>query len=195
MWYNKSILGFDGYEFVLWFILYSILGWLVESIYMSICNKKLTNRGFVKGPFCPIYGFGALGVYYMLRPYSGNMVALFFLGTIVATSLEMITAVAMKKLFGEIWWDYHDKPFNFRGIICLESSIAWGFYTIFLFMFLQKFVMGLVNMIPVPLGRMAGNFALILYGIDFLYHIYRIKKTDPQEECFYVQTEEAYEQE
>ena len=138
MWWNRIIFGIDGYEVVMWFLTYSMMGWLVESIYMSFCNHKITNRGFAKGPFCPIYGFGALTVFFILRPYSDNSILLFFLGSFLATTLEFLTALVMKRIFGEIWWDYHEKPFNYRGIICLESSIAWGFYTLFLFMFLQK---------------------------------------------------------
>ena len=151
MWWNRIIFGIDGYEVVMWFLTYSMMGWLVESIYMSFCNHKITNRGFAKGPFCPIYGFGALTVFFVLRPYSDNSILLFFLGSFLATTLEFLTALVMKRIFGEIWWDYHEKPFNYRGIICLESSIAWGFYTLFLFMFLQNIVAAFVAMIPVPI--------------------------------------------
>ena len=152
MWWNRMILGFDSYHVILWFLLYSILGWIVESIYMSICNRKLTNRGFAKGPFCPIYGVGALTVYFVLRPYSSNGFLLFLLGSLLATALELLTGIIMKRIFGEIWWDYHEKPFNYKGILCLESSIAWGFYTLFLFLFLQRFVEGVVAP-PSPLHR------------------------------------------
>ena len=151
MWWNRIIFGIDGYEVVMWFLTYSMMGWLVESIYMSFCNHKITNRGFAKGPFCPIYGFGALTVFFILR------------------------------IFGEIWWDYHEKPFNYRGIICLESSIAWGFYTLFLFMFLQNIVAAFVAMIPVRAGRVIGNLILIGYIMDFSATIYRQKKENLQE--------------
>ena len=67
MWWNRIIFGIDGYEVVMWFLTYSMMGWLVESIYMSFCNHKITNRGFAKGPFCPIYGFGALTVFFVLH--------------------------------------------------------------------------------------------------------------------------------
>ena len=167
MWWNRIIFGIDGYEVVMWFLTYSMMGWLVESIYMSFCNHKITNRGFAKGPFCPIYGFGALTVFFILRPYSDNSILLFFLGSFLATTLEFLTALVMKRIFGEIWWDYHEKPFNYRGIICLESSIAWGFYTLFLFMFLQNIVAAFVAMIPVRAGRAIGNLILIGYIMDF----------------------------
>lgn len=181
MWWNRIIFGIDGYEVVMWFLTYSMMGWLVESIYMSFCNHKITNRGFAKGPFCPIYGFGALTVFFVLRPYSDNSILLFFLGSFLATTLEFLTALVMKRIFGEIWWDYHEKPFNYRGIICLESSIAWGFYTLFLFMFLQNIVAALVAMIPVRAGRAIGNLILIGYIMDFSATIYRQKKENLQE--------------
>lgn len=181
MWWNRIIFGIDGYEVVMWFLTYSMMGWLVESIYMSFCNHKITNRGFAKGPFCPIYGFGALTVFFVLRPYSDNSILLFFLGSFLATTLEFLTALVMKHIFGEIWWDYHEKPFNYRGIICLESSIAWGFYTLFLFMFLQNIVAAFVAMIPVRAGRVIGNLILIGYIMDFSTTIYRQKKENLQE--------------
>ena len=181
MWWNRIIFGIDGYEVVMWFLTYSMMGWLVESIYMSFCNHKITNRGFAKGPFCPIYGFGALTVFFILRPYSDNSILLFFLGSFLATTLEFLTALVMKRIFGEIWWDYHEKPFNYRGIICLESSIAWGFYTLFLFMFLQNIVAAFVAMIPVRAGRAIGNLILIGSIMDFSATIYRQKKENLQE--------------
>ena len=181
MWWNRIIFGIDGYEVVRWFLTYSMMGWLVESIYMSFCNHTITNRGFAKGPFCPIYGFGALTVFFILRPYSDNSILLFFLGSFLATTLEFLTALVMKRIFGEIWWDYHEKPFNYRGIICLESSIAWGFYTLFLFMFLQNIVAAFVAMIPVRAGRAIGNLILIGYIMDFSATIYRQKKENLQE--------------
>lgn len=181
MWWNRIIFGIDGYEVVMWFLTYSMMGWLVESIYMSFCNHKITNRGFAKGPFCPIYGFGALTVFFILRPYSDNSILLLFLGSFLATTLEFLTALVMKRIFGEIWWDYHEKPFNYRGIICLESSIAWGFYTLFLFMFLQNIVAAFVAMIPVRAGRVIGNLILIGYIMDFSATIYRQKKENLRE--------------
>ena len=172
------IFGFDSYHVILWFLTYSILGWVVESIYMSICNKKLTNRGFATGPFCPIYGVGALTVFFALRPYSNNGLLLFVLGSLLATTIEFLTAVIMKRVFGEIWWDYNEKPFNYKGVLCLESSIAWGFYTLFLFLFLQRFVEGVVSRIPIQAGKIVGSVLLIVFTIDFLHSLYVEKKED-----------------
>lgn len=175
MW-NRVIFGYDFYHVLLWFLAYSMLGWLVESIYMSICNRKLTNWGFARGPICPIYGVGALTVFFLLKPYSDNLWKLFFFGSLLATTLEYFTAVLMNKIFGEIWWDYTDKPFNYKGILCLESSIAWGFYTIGLFVFLHKFVEGFVNGIPMMAGKALGGFLAVLFTLDFANAFYREKR-------------------
>ena len=127
MFWTRGILGTDLYHIVQWFLIYSMLGWLVESIYMSVCNRKLTNRGFMRGPMCPIYGVGALTVYFLLRPVCHNIFLLYFSGALVATFLEYVTAKIMLRIFGEVWWDYSQKPFNYKGILCLESTIAWAF--------------------------------------------------------------------
>ena len=176
MWWNRRIFGLSGYHVVLWFLVYSLMGWIVESVYMSICNRKLTNRGFAKGPFCPIYGVGALTVFFLLRPYSDEPFQLFLLGMILATAIEFITAVIMNRIFGEIWWDYREKPLNYKGIICLESSIAWGFYTLGLFFFLQNMVSSLVDALPVLVGKVGGTMILVIYLFDFLHTMYQEKK-------------------
>lgn len=172
MW-TKEFFGMDVYHLVTAFMIYSVLGWLVESIYMSFCNHKLTNRGFAKGPFCPIYGFGAVIGYIVLHPLKGNVVLLYFVGAILATIFEFLVGLAMKKIFGLVWWDYNDKPCNYKGMICLESTIAWGFYAIIIVFFLHKAVIGMIDRYHVVFNR---NFIVFLYGIvviDYLVQICR----------------------
>ena len=153
MIWTKSMFGIDLYHVTQWFLVYSILGWVVESIYMSICNRRLTNRGFVRGPFCPIYGVGALSVFFLLRPFCGNLLLLYVLGCVFPTLLEYVTARVMLALFGEVWWDYSEKPFNYKGILCLESTIAWGFYTLGLFLFLHEGVERFVDSYRIVYSR------------------------------------------
>ena len=175
MW-THAVYGTDLYHFIQWFILYSFMGWVVESIYMSFCNRKLTNRGFAFSPFCPIYAVGALSVYGMLRPLAGQYVVLYLAGAVLATTLEYITAVLMRNLFGQVWWDYTDKPFNYKGILCLESTLAWGLYTLILFGVLHGFVERIVNAIPFHIGRIAGTLLILLYIIDFASSFYKEKR-------------------
>lgn len=166
MW-TRGLLGTDVYHIVVWFIIYSMLGWLVESIYMSFCNRKITNRGFAKGPFCPIYGFGAVGAYFILQPIANHFVLLYISGALLATLFEFFVAVLMRKIFGEVWWDYNDKPFNYKGVICLESTIAWGFYALIVFGFLQKTIANFSDMIPMKIGLITCKCVLIIFALDF----------------------------
>ena len=162
MFWTRGILGTDLYHIVQWFLIYSMLGWLVESIYMSVCNRKLTNRGFMRGPMCPIYGVGALTVYFLLRPVCHN--------------IFYVTAKIMLRIFGEVWWDYSQKPFNYKGILCLESTIAWGFYTLGLFLFLHKGVEYIVNSYSFQTGTRLGSVLILIFSVDFLHCLYLQKK-------------------
>lgn len=169
MW-NQLIMGFSFYQIVFCFIVYSMVGWLVESIYMSICNKKITNRGFGITPFCPIYGFGGVLAYILLRPLATNSVALYFVGAIIATIFEFFVAKLMLRLFNLVWWDYNEKPFNYKGVICLESTLAWGVYAVVIVKYLHHFILSQINKAPLKFGRAFCVMVLIIYGIDFTYH-------------------------
>ncbi len=172
MW-TKDLVGIDLYHLVAAFVLYSMLGWLVESIYMSWCNKKITNRGFGKGPFCPIYGFGAVSCYLILGPLKGQYLKVYLIGAILATIFEYIVGRGMIKFLGELWWDYNEKPFNFQGIICLESTIAWGFYAIGVVHFVHGAIIGLVDMVNPYVGTVL--ICLILFGVAIDYTIQFLK--------------------
>ena len=85
-----KLFGTDVYHLVAAFLVYSILGWFVESVYMSFCNRKITNRGFAKGPFCPIYGVGAVCCYLIFSPLKGQYLKIYFLGALLATVFEYL---------------------------------------------------------------------------------------------------------
>lgn len=151
MW-TKELFGTDVYHLVAAFVIYSVMGWFVESVYMSFCNRKLTNRGFAKGPFCPIYGFGAVIGYLVLSPLKGHYIKLYLTGAILATMFEFIVGKGMIRFLGELWWDYNEKPFNYQGIICLESTVAWGFYAIGIVQLLHAGVYRLIDHVDFDMG-------------------------------------------
>ena len=105
------------------FFLYSFLGWVMECIVIRREKGRWENRGFAHLPFCIIYGFGAMLGFALLRPFSGNYVLLYLVGAVLATLFEYLTARLMLRLFGTFWWDYTNKPFNYKGILCLESPL------------------------------------------------------------------------
>lgn len=181
MW-TRELFGSDVYHLIAAFIIYSVLGWFVESVYMSFCNHRLTNRGFAKGPFCPIYGFGAVIGYLILNPLSGHYVTLYLTGAFLATTFEYLVGIMMQKFLGEVWWDYTEKPMNYKGIICLESTIAWGFYAIIITMFLHERVLHLIDAMDMAYGRILCIVILAIVTVDYLIRLYLLFKTSIQEE-------------
>ena len=157
------------YHTINWFFALSFIGYLLECTVLSYENRRpVLNRGFGHGPFCVIYGFGALGACLILEPLAGQPVELYFASMVMATSMELVTAHIMIKLFGAFWWDYSRKPFNYRGIICLESSLAWGFLGLFFFYFLDARVRQAVRMIPGDLDSILAVGLTVFYLIDFI---------------------------
>lgn len=124
-----------SYSIMQWlfiFYFYCFFGWCFESAYVSLKKRKWVNRGFMKGPFLPLYGSGAVMMLVVSRPFLNHWWAVYIAGCIGATVLEYITGVVMEALFKVRYWDYSNQPFNFQGHICLGSSLAWGGLTLFM---------------------------------------------------------------
>lgn len=128
----------------LWLMIYSIVGWIYESIICSIGNRKLVNRGFLNGPYCPIYGSGAVLILLVLGKIS-NPVLLFFLGALLTCSLEYFTSYIMEVLFHARWWDYSKRFCNINGRVCLLGAVVFGSFTVVLVKFLHPIVSGLTS--------------------------------------------------
>lgn len=107
------------------FLIYSFVGWILESIYKTIFAKKFVNSGFLYGPFCPIYGIGAL-IMYLFLSLCDNVVTVFLSGFVVLSVWEYIVAWGLEKLFHEKYWDYSNYKFNINGRVCLLNSVFWG---------------------------------------------------------------------
>ena len=118
------------YDFAFYFMLFfgfSVVGWLTECISCSIWyHRFIYNRGFLLGPYCPIYGVGALGGYLFLSSYADEPIALFTMAMVGASIIEYLTSFIMEKIFKARWWDYTKEPFNIEGRVCLKNSILFG---------------------------------------------------------------------
>lgn len=177
---DYTVVYFDEslYELMFWFFSYSIFGWIFESTYMSFCNKKLTNRGFVHGPICPIYGFGGMLIHFMLRGFADNYIMLYMSGALLATTLEFVTAKIMSRTLGYVWWDYSNKPFNYKNIICLESTLAWGMCSVLEVLLLSKIVIHVMHKVPIVWGKKIVVILTIYYIVDLIYCLLRVKRGD-----------------
>ena len=129
----------------LWFVLYSVLGWVYESILCSVMSRSLVNRGFLNGPYCPIYGVGAVSVVLLLQGVTDTPVALFFSSIVVTGVLEYFTSWLLEKLFHASWWDYHDFPFNINGRVCLYGALVFGVLSMVLMYWLHPKISGFVD--------------------------------------------------
>lgn len=124
--------SYDLSQWILFFFIYSFVGWVWESCYVSIKKHRWVNRGFMNGPMLPIYGSGALVILVSTIGVRDNPALIFLLGMLAATVLEYITGWAMEQLFHVRYWDYSDQKLNWNGYICLSSSLCWGCFSILL---------------------------------------------------------------
>ena len=143
---------FDLYQAVGLFFLYAFLGWCVEVAFVAVTCGRVVNRGFLNGPVCPIYGFGMLGVLYLLQPVEENLLLLFLGGMVLASALELAGGWALNRLFHTRWWDYSNEPFNLGGYICLKFSLMWGLGTVMVVRLVHPALYDLFLWIPRRLG-------------------------------------------
>lgn len=139
---------YTWYQWLLYFYIYCFFGWIFESCYVSMRKKKWVNRGFLHGPFLPIYGSGAVMMLFVSEPFKENLVLTYFAGVVGATVLELLTGMVMESLFKIKYWDYSNQKFNFRGYICLSSSVAWGFLTIIMNEGIHPAILRLLVLVP-----------------------------------------------
>ncbi|MCR4923972.1 MAG: putative ABC transporter permease [Lachnospiraceae bacterium] len=168
MW-DLNIFGTKIYTLIGYFIFFSLVGWCWESLYVSVSEKRLVNRGYVTGPFCTIYGCGAIIQYICLKPFANNVFLLAIVGALLATLLEFVTAGIMQALFHTSWWDYSDKKFNYKGIICLEASLLWGLVSILIYKLMIPSADFVTNIYPKSLGKKIYIVIIIIYFFDFVF--------------------------
>lgn len=141
-------------KLTLFFSVYSMIGWLCESIYCSIPQKRWINRGFLNGPFCPVYGFGALLILAVLSPLLGvfefplELIVLFFTATLLTSVLEYVTSVLLEKLFHTSWWDYSNHKYQIHGRVCLMNSLLFGVMSTLVLKVLHPLISSLLTAIP-----------------------------------------------
>ena len=151
------------------FIIYSLIGYLVEVIYCSILQKKLVNRGFLVGPICPIYGIGAILTIYSLNSFKDNPVIIFILGILIKSALEYYTSYIFEKIFNNKWWDYSDKKYNINGRICLSNAIFFGIGAVLGVYLLDPLINNNINKLPDNFVLIIGSVLLVLLIVDLIY--------------------------
>lgn len=145
---------YNWYQWLAFFYIYCFFGWVFESVYVSVRKHRLINRGFLRLPMLPLYGFGAVMMLWVSLPVKENLILVYLSGMVAATILEYVTGSIMEQLFKVRYWDYSNQKIQIHGYICLTSSIAWGFLTILM-----------THVIHAPIARFVLNLSqnLVLF--------------------------------
>ena len=182
-------MGYSITDIIFLFFIYSFIGWLWETIYCSIRDKKFAYRGFLAGPYCPVYGFAVATVLIGTKPFQNNLLGLFISGMLIATIFEFLAGWFLENFFHMKLWDYSHLFGNVKGWIAPEISLFWGVSILILVKFVQPTVMAVIN-------RLNGWFALVIVSImtaDLIWTVMDTVKFQQAAAMFenYVRTEQA----
>ena len=163
-----------NYTFQIYFLLfisYSILGWLMEVTVKYFQFRRFINRGFLIGPHCPIYGWGAILITLLLKKYIDDPIALFALGMMLCAILEYFASYLLEKTFKARWWDYSNQKFNINGRICLKTMIVFGLLGILMMKIINPTLLAIYNSINVKVLTIITIILLVIYLIDNIISI------------------------
>ncbi|WP_010237839.1 putative ABC transporter permease [Clostridium arbusti] len=167
----------DFYHLFFYFLFYSFLGWCVEVCYSAITKGELINRGFLNGPFCPVYGFGAVLLIVIIKPFQNHTIFLIIGCLFLPSFIEYITGFILEKLFDTTWWDYSDTKFNLKGRICVKFSILWFLVSLFIILFIQPYIIDyIINLLPIKHGFIIMYILLVYFFIDLYITIISLIK-------------------
>ena len=176
--------------YFLLFLTYAFLGWCMEVTCKLIQFKRFINRGFLVGPYCPIYGWGALAITLLLQRYTNDIIVLFVMAVIVCSFIEYFTSYFMEKKYHARWWDYSNKKFNINGRICLDTMIPFGILGVFIMYVSNPFFIDIYNNIPDIWLHIISGILFILYIIDNVISAKIISSIHIEEEKVADNTEE-----
>lgn len=162
-------------KITLYFFIYAILGWILETVFCLVTSGTFVKRGFLYGPLCPMYGFAAVGMIQLLKKIKTNTIGRFCICMIIFTVFEYIVAVVLESIFGLRWWDYSNERFNFQGRISLPYSIAWGIvgviFTDKIHPFIKRKVDKYSKIISKKLQNFLVNIFVVIIIVDFILSI------------------------
>ena len=165
----------DVMIYFLLFMVYSFFGWILEIIVTTLDNKKVINRGFLIGPYLPIYGTVSLTIVLLLKPYHNDYFVLFIMSIIVCSIIEYLTSYIMEKIFKARWWDYTTLPFNVNGRICLTFSILFGFMGS-LVILINHYLYSIISSLPIILTVIIFSVLLLIFISDLIISFNVINK-------------------
>lgn len=152
---------------ILYFFVYAFLGWLIETFYAYTVYHHFVNRGFLVGPLCPIYGYGAVILTSFLSKYKNHSLKLFVYSALIFSAFEYIAGFALDALFAERWWDYTNEFLNLNGRISILYSFVWGILALLLVNHIHPFIEKTIRNFSLKIPHIMQ--LLLLYICTFLY--------------------------
>ncbi len=153
------------------FFIYSVIGYLCEVVYCSSIKKHFVNRGFLYGPYCPVYGVGALIVIYLLEPFKAHWYLVFIFGLILTSILEYLTSWLLERLFHMKLWDYSNHKININGRVCGLNSFLFGVMGVIAVYFIEPFASGVIDKIPAELRSLLANIISFGMAVDATFTV------------------------
>ncbi len=168
---------YNYYNLFLLFFIYSFLGYIVESISVSLMEKKVVwNRGFLVGPYIPIFGTGAMTMILTLQKYKDDIVALFIMSMVVCLTIEYLCSLVAEKIFKLRWWNYSDKLFNINGRICLQNGILFGIGGVLIVKYVNTWIENLILLLPNSLMVTLSIILTIIFVSDTILSLHTVIK-------------------
>ncbi len=165
---RKKIIRITLYQTLWFFLIYAVLGWIIEELYIWFAFGVIVKRGFLYGPIGPIYGFGMLIVILALTPIQKRLLSLFVGATLLTTFIEYFTGALLDNIFHQRWWDYSTTAYNLHGYISLSFSLAWGLVCVFIIRLLHPKVENFVEKASREKGKKALFIAYSIVLVDFV---------------------------
>ena len=178
-------------KLVIYFIIYSFIGWILEVIYCLFTEKKLINRGFLIGPICPIYGCGVLLIVLLINGYVTDLLSIFLKSILICSILEYFTSYIMEKLFGARWWDYSNRKYNINGRICLETMLPFGILGSLVVLFIHPFFSNIVSIFSNNLILILGISLFVILLTDIFISFNVMSKIKDEITSHYVDSTET----
>lgn len=168
----KTLLNEKILNTLICFITYSFIGWIVETVYMSIYHGHIVKRGFLLGPLCVVYGICSLIVILILNRLKSHPFLLFLSAAVLTSAIELLAGIFLKELMNKCLWDYTGNFASFMGFICLRNSLIWGVLSLFFVYFIHPTILRFLTYLPLKIKEIT-FFIIVLYmPLDIAISVY-----------------------
>lgn len=171
------------FQVILFFFIYAFIGWVLEILTELWHHKRFVNRGFMLGPYCPIYGAAAVIITIFLSKYENDLVVLFVMSLLVCGLLEYFSSFMLETLFKARWWDYSEKKYNINGRVCLDTLVLFAIGGVVIIYFSNPLVFSLFDLLGNKIIIITTIILSVLFIIDLIISSITVHKVSKNIIC------------